>query len=51
LRGRGDDAAAITITAYSTDNLEAAQIKTEAFAAEHLAGVLADLSRTAEAGL
>lgn len=50
LRGRGDDAAAITITAYSTDNLEAARLKTEAFAAEHLAGVLADLSRTAEAG-
>jgi len=51
LRGRGDDAAAITITAYSTDNLEVARLKTEAFAAEHLAGVLADLSRTAEAGL
>lgn len=50
LRGRGDDAAAITITAYSTDNLEAAQIKTEAFATEHLAGLLADLSRTAAAG-
>ena len=51
LRGRGDDAAAITITAYSTDNLEVARLKTEAFAAEHLAGVLADLSRTAVAGL
>jgi EpsI family protein len=50
LRGRGDDSAAIILTMYSQDNLEAARLKTEAFAAERLDGVLADLQRTAEGG-
>lgn len=49
LRGRGDDAAAIAVTAYSADSVEAARIKTEAFAAQHLPGILADLERTATA--
>lgn len=47
LRGRGDDAAAIVVTAYSTENLDAARMKTEAFTAAHMAGILDDLSRVA----
>lgn len=50
LRGHGDDSAAIILTMYSTEDLEAARLKTEAFAAERLDGLLADLRRTAEAG-
>lgn len=48
LRGRGDDSAAITLTVYSPESLEAAHLKTEAFATERLDGLLADLQRTAE---
>lgn len=47
LRGRGDDAAAIVVTAYSDENLDAARIKTEAFVTAHMAGILDDLSRMA----
>lgn len=49
LRGRGDDAAAVAITAYSPDSVEAARVRTAAFANEHIAGILADLERTATA--
>lgn len=47
LRGRGDDGAAVAITAYSTENLEAARQQTDAFAAEFLPGILKDLESTA----
>lgn len=47
LRGRGDDAAAVAITAYSRESVEAARVTTAAFASEHLAGILADLEQTA----
>lgn len=49
LRGRGDDAAAVAITAYSPDSVEAARLKTAAFANTYLSGILADLERTATA--
>ena len=49
LRGRGDDSAAIILTMYSPEDLESAHRKTEAFAAERLDGLLADLRRTAGA--
>lgn len=39
LRGRGDDSAAIILTMYSPKDLESAQGKTEAFAAERLDGL------------
>lgn len=49
LLGRGDDSAAIILTMYSPEDLESAQGKTEAFAAERLDGLLADLRRTSGA--
>lgn len=50
LRGRGDDSAVIILTMYSPEDLESAHRKTEAFAAERLDGLLADLRRTAGMG-
>lgn len=50
LQGHGDDAAFIAITAYSPENLESARRKSEAFAADYLAGILGDLAHTAAAG-
>lgn len=47
LRGRGDDAAAIAITAYSHENLDVARKLSEDFAAQFLPGILADLERAA----
>ncbi|WP_298601783.1 exosortase A [Zoogloea sp.] len=47
LRGRGDDAAVIVITAYSRENLGDARKAGEAFADLHMAGVAADLERVA----
>jgi EpsI family protein len=47
LRGRGDDAAVIAITAYSRESLADARKIAEAFADEHMAGIAADLERIA----
>lgn len=45
LRGRGDDSAAVAITMYSHDSVEAANKKVAAFAEAYLPGILADLER------
>jgi hypothetical protein len=50
LRGRGDDAAVIAITAYSRESLADARKIAEAFADEHMAGIAADLERIATGG-
>ena len=47
LRGRGDDAAVVAVTAYSKDSLEAASRKAQAFEANYLGGMLRDLDRAA----
>jgi len=49
LRGRGDDAAMVAITAYSRDGMDDARRRAQAFASDHLAGMLADLEHTAMA--
>lgn len=45
LRGRGDDSAAVAITMYSHDSVEAASKKVAAFSEAYLPGILADLER------
>ena len=47
LRGRGDDAAVIVITAYSRESLADARKIGEAFADQYMAGIAADLERIA----
>lgn len=51
LRGRGDDAAVIAITAYSRESLDDARRVGQAFASQYVPGIAADLEHVASGEL
>ncbi|NML24192.1 exosortase A [Zoogloea dura] len=50
LRGQGDDAAFVALTAYSAESVEQASRRVQDFAATHLERLLGDLDRAAQDG-